>query len=338
MPASSFRTARVTRVAISRYSGIPFVEVERHRLVGLVLADQRRDAGHRGHDLVLRVAKALDRLPLLGAPRRPPGARRCRGSVLFSRNMLWIVASSRKSRALRVKLICRPRACSICRVASTRSRAWSSRRLWWATRRDRSEAHGPHRDQEQRDEQERPEQLRVDRGAEARDAPHQWAQGPVGQQETRDSLGQAGRRFRDRTAGSDAALALVRTHAACSGDPAGCYQARHRRSMRRPRFLTRPAPQPIIARVLASGRAGSRTGALARSQGRERQHDHRSGTERSERHLAARALQGRRGGRDDGASHSPRWSAPRRRSSGASRPPGNRERRATSSSRSSART
>jgi hypothetical protein len=100
--------------------------------------------------------------------------------------------------------------------------------------RDRSEAHGSHRDQEKGDQEKRPEELRVERGAGARDPSHEGAQRPVGEQETGDSLGQPGRRARDRAAGSDAVFALVRTHTARFGDhPAGCYQAKHTRSMRR---------------------------------------------------------------------------------------------------------
>jgi hypothetical protein len=74
---------------------------------------------------------------------------------------------------------------------------------------DRPEAHAPHRDQEQGDQEKRAEELRVHRGAEPSDPAHERSERPGGQEEARDSLAQARRRFRDRTGGPDAAFTLV---------------------------------------------------------------------------------------------------------------------------------
>ncbi len=83
---------------------------------------------------------------------------------------------------------------------------------------DRPEAHGSHRDQEQGDQEERAEELRVDGGSGTRHAPHEGAQGPVGQQEARESLAQSRRRGWDRTGGPDAEFAVVGVHAASFGE------------------------------------------------------------------------------------------------------------------------
>ncbi len=119
----------------------------------------------------------------------------------------------------------------------------------------------------------------MDRGPGARDASHEGTQGPVGQQETRDSLAQAGRRFRDRTAGPDAAFTLVGTHAARFWRPGGMLSGGPDAvNARRSPSLTRSAPRPIIARVLTSVRPARAPGSPAPKEGNNR-HDHRSGTQ-----------------------------------------------------------
>jgi hypothetical protein len=190
---------------------IALVEVDRHRVVELPLADESGDVPHRGQDLVLNHANPLDHLPLDG--RRGPfeeGQRPAEAVALAEDAREGALVAEEHGVANEVHLhghgvLDLPGGFHpLVRLFQEPTVAGHAG--------DRLEADRPRGDEEQDDQQERPEKLRVDGRAEAGDAPHQESQRRSGQEQawqrpawTQGHLG-----------GGNGGLGLVWAHAALS--------------------------------------------------------------------------------------------------------------------------
>ena len=192
--------------------GIGLVDVQFHRVVALALPDQLGDARHRGHDLLLPGPDAPDGVALLGRHGRFEAVEGIEEAVVLAEHALdgGVVADEQRV-PCEVHLQAEglldlpggvdPLARLIQEPAMARHAG------------DRLKAHGAHGDEEEGDEEEGSQQLGVHRRPEPGDPAHEGAQGRVGEEEARDPLAQARKRFRSRHGGNVLTVVLRGAHA-----------------------------------------------------------------------------------------------------------------------------